>query len=106
MKRLVDINGDTMEIFHKSPGDDKFHIEVVQDVAQYLRANRESQGNHRRRSSWGKGMHKVASIPQVVIEQWWRELGDNPLAKHNRKWLAAKLNSNEFSGLRTRVGRI
>lgn len=106
MKRLVEQRGDVKEIYHKDPGDGKFHIEVVQDVAQYLRSNKESQGDFRRGSKWGEGMHKVASVPEVVIAQWWKELGDNPLAKHNRKWLYAKLNSNEYSALRTRTGRI
>ena len=106
MKRLVSNDGDVAEVFHKSPGDNKFHIELVQDVAQYLRSNKESQGEHRRGSKWGEGMHKVASIPEVVLQMWWKELGDDPLAKRNRKWLTAKLNSVEFSSLRTRVGRI
>ena len=105
MRRVLERRGDITEVFHKDD-EDKFHIEIVQDVAQYLRCNREDQGNHRRGSKWGEGMHKVASIPEVVLADWWKELGDNPLAKHNRGWLIAKLNSNEFNGLRSRVGRL
>ena len=106
MKKLVEQRGDVSEIYHKDPGENKFHIQIVQDVSQYLRSNREDQGNFRRGSKWGEGMHRVASIPEVVIAEWWKELGSNPLSKQNRKWLIAKLNSNEFSGLRTRTGRL
>lgn len=106
MKRLLEKRGDVTEIYKRDNGDSKFHIEIVQDVSKYLRKNRYDQGEFRRGSRWGKGMHKVASIPEVVLAEWWKELGDNPLAKHNRKWLIAKLNSNEFSLLRSRLGRL
>jgi len=40
------------------------------------------------------------------MTQWWKELGDDPGATRNRKWLAAKLNSTEFLKLRTKTGRM
>lgn len=104
MKRLLDQRGDVQEVYHRDG--DKIHIQTYQDVAQYLRTNREDMGQHRARSHYGEGMHRVASIPEVVLAQWWKELGSNPLAKQNRKWLISKLNSNEFVGLRTRPGKL
>lgn len=55
---------------------------------------------------WRGDMHKVASVPLIVVEMWWKELGSDPFSKENRAWLIAKLNSREFSSLRTKEGRI
>ena len=108
MKQIIGRDGDLTETFHKDPHDpSKFHIEIAQNVSSYLKANSEDRATHRRKSSYGKGsFHKVASIPEVVVAQWWKELGSNPLAKENRKWLISKLNNRDFYKVRTRNGRI
>lgn len=106
MKKITEIDGDVREIYHKDAHDDKFHVEIVQDVSQYLRVNKEERNQTERGTPYGNksAFHKVASIPEVVIAQWWKELGSNPLSSENRGWLIAKLNSNEYNKLRTREG--
>lgn len=105
MGRLLESDGDVTEIYHKDH-DGKVHIELVQDVAQYLRMNANQFNTTEKGTTWKGDMHKVASIPEVVLAQWWQELGSNPLDKENRNWLIGKLNSREFYKMRTRAGQI
>lgn len=57
---------------------------------------------------YGDGfMHKVASIPLEVWEQWvleWKNSGHQ--GEPDQDFLRAKLNSPEYAYLRTRSGRI
>tara|TARA_Y100000310_G_scaffold345726_1_gene468880 strand:- start:2884 stop:3207 length:324 start_codon:yes stop_codon:yes gene_type:complete len=105
-KEILEVRGDMQEIYHRDPHSSGFHIQVVQDVAGYLRRNQQEYNETEKGSNWGGEMHKVASIPLVVIEQWWKELGSNPMSKENRGWLTAKLNNRDFYKLRTRAGTI
>ena len=106
MSKPLSQDGDVSEVHHYSQSDDQTIIQTGQDVAPDLDRNAEERNQKGGGENWKRDFHKVASIPLVVIEQWTKELGDNPLAKHNRKWFIAKLNSNEFLKLRTKEGRI
>lgn len=63
-------------------------------------------------SNWGGDMHKVATVPLIVIEQWREELkrkgydNPDPLAACNRDWFLARLNHRDFKMLRTKEGMI
>ena len=103
MSKTLSQDSDTKAVHHYSNADDQTTIQSIQDVSGYLRQNSEERAGNK---DWKGDFHKVASIPMIVIEQWTNELGDNPLAKHNRKWLIAKLNSNDFLKLRTKEGRV
>ena len=105
MKRILDydpITGIT-ETYHKT--EKGFAIQKTQDVESVLKHNKqmlnEDNGHYR-----DGNYHPVAAIPLVVIEQWWKELGDDPMAKHNRKWLIAKLNLSENKFLRLKGGTL
>ena len=89
---------------YHSNTDGTFTIKTYQDVSSYLNQNAEARGNAN--EGWKGEMHEVASIPPLVWHTWWKEFGGDPMAQHNRKRLIAKLNSNEFKGLRTKEGRI
>lgn len=102
MRAITEKQGDVTEIYHKDPHDDKFHVEIVQDVSQYLKANKEDRDHSGTKFSNKSAFHKVASIPEVVVAQWWKELGSNPLSVENRKWLIAKLNSSDYPKLKTK----
>lgn len=106
MKRLLSSHDDVKEIYHKDPHDDKIHIQIVQDVAGYIKANQDQFNVTDKHTTWKGDFHKVASIPEVVLAKWQKELGDNPLKKENESWLIAKLNSREFYRLRTRAGAL
>jgi len=104
MPRLLNVRGDITEAFHFSQHDESFAVQTSQDVEPYLNANAKDRSHNA--ENWQGEMHKVASIPFTVIQQWRNELGDDPLAARNRNWFIAKLNSNEFNMLRTKEGRI
>jgi hypothetical protein len=63
-------------------------------------------------SGWQGDMHKVASIPLIVVDMWREELkakglvNCNPLHNDNKLFFIAKINSSEWSKLRTKPGRI
>ena len=104
MGKLIESDGDVHEIYHKDEMSGKFHIEIAQDIEGYLNANKTER--NAASSNWKGEWHKVASIPEVTLAQWWKELGSNPLSKENQKWLIAKINSCEYKYLRTKTGRV
>lgn len=105
MPRLLDYDplSGVKEVFHKT--DKGFTIQTIQDVEPILNRNKQmlnsDSGNYR-----NGNYHPVAAIPKVVVEAWWKELGDNPFAKHNRKWLIAKLNDPDNKFLRLKGGTL
>ena len=85
-------------------------IQKTQDTRGIVAANRYELQHTR--GGWQGDMHKVASIPLIIIDQWREELKArgapdcDPLSTNNRSFLIAKINSSEWSGLRTKEGRI
>jgi hypothetical protein len=104
MAELLDYDDFTGVMSVMEKDGDKLHVNQVQDVEPLLDANQREIASAT--TNFKGDLHKVASIPLIIIEQWYKELGDNPLDKRNRKWLIAKLNSNEFIKLRTKHGRV
>ena len=105
MKRVLDYDAHTgLTQVYSGNGDGTFTIQTVQDVEPFLGENLELRNSAS--TGWKGELHEVASIPPIVWHMWWKELGDDPGARRNKVWLAAKLNSREFSGLRTKEGRI
>ena len=104
MKRLLSsVNGIT-ETFEKDKAENKIVICQTRDVEPEIEANKAELNNNS--ENWKGDLHKVASIPLIVVEQWWKELKGDPFSKENRAWLKRKLNSNEFMYFRTKAGRI
>ncbi len=103
MGKLLGVENGVVETFHKN-ADGTFTIQKSQDVEGILKDN--AIDKNASSSGWKGDMHKVASVPMVIVEQWWKELGSDPFHKKNRKWLIAKLNSSEWSKLRTKEGRL
>lgn len=109
---MKDIDAQTgiIETFSKDMMTGEIAIKKTQDVDPFLKANAVERSHQS--SNWSGHWHKVASIPPIMIEIWTEELKakgvSNPyvLAPENRKFLIAKLNSNDFSKLRTKDGRI
>ena len=104
MSRLLDVNGDIIQKHHFDHSTGNSYVETQQDVTPYLDQNRKELNADS--GSWKGDMHKIASVPMVVIEQWAVELGANPLASENRAWFMAKIRSTDYSKLRTKGGRI
>ncbi len=88
----------------------KITIHKTADISQELEANRQDRNEGRK--GWKGAFHKVASIPQIVVEIWREELKKqgaddvNPLSAKNRPFLWAKLNDRDFSNFRTKEGRL
>jgi hypothetical protein len=85
-------------------------IVTTQDVDPFFEYNK-AQFNNATRGFKGD-MHKMASIPPVVIEIWREELklsgydDTNPLSAKNRVFLVRKLNNPDWKKLRTKQGVI
>jgi len=105
MKRILDHDAHTglTQVYHGN-NDGTFTIQTRQDVDPFLDEN--AQARSLASGGWKGEMHEVASIPPIVWHMWWKELGDDPGARRNRTWLAAKLNSKEFLKLRTKEGKM
>lgn len=86
-------------------------IQRSQDTRGIVSANRQEM-NSQIDGTWKGDMHKVASIPLIVVDQWREEMKSkgypncDPLHADNRTFLIAKINSSEWSGLRTKQGRV
>ena len=88
--------------------DDKGVIHSVQDVEPLLDLNKKEQTGD---SMYGTGrgpmgMHKVASIPLVIIEKWKAELGVDVMNKDHMPKVKQLLNDPEYRYLRTGGGTI
>lgn len=101
---LFDHNGDIIRYISHDESTNKTIIKTVQDVAPVLDQNQVERSQSS--SGWRGDLHKVASVPLVLIEEWSRELGCNVLAPQNRHLLMLKLNNRDYSKLRTKEGRI
>ena len=110
-ERLFDVDrfSGIIETFQMVDG--KPVIRKIQNYNAILDANkREMQDNIG--SNFTKDMHKMASIPMNVVNEWREELKKagnpdvNPLSNNNRVFLVAKLNSKDYEYLRTKQGRI
>lgn len=89
-------------------------IEVVQDVAPYLEANKVRQNfdsggggglNARSQKQIKAGWWQPASIPNQVIAQWKQE-GVDVFDDNDWPEVRRRLNSREWQFLRTNPGRI
>jgi len=104
-KHLFDVNGDILHTISHDEVTDQTTISSTQDVDPYLQANKEERESQTSISRMGDGMQKIASIPLTIVEMWRKELGSDPLSQANRGWLMRRLQSAEYSKLRTRNGR-
>ena len=83
------------------------HVHRVQDVEPVLDANKAEYNSHGdlKSSRYGKGpMHKIASIPMIVVEKWMKE-GFNIYTATPQE-IRRKLNDPEYKYLRTMPGKL
>ena len=104
MGKILDINGDMIETHHYDADTGRSIIETTQDVEPYLKQIEDEKKETV--SGWKGDLHKVATIPLVLIEQWNQELKCNVLAKENRHLLMLKINDRNYQKLRTKEGRV
>ena len=112
MTKIVDYDSFTgiTETYYKDPLTGEIKVNKSADLTQSFNKNTIERNNAS--TGWKETFHKVASIEPIVIEMWYNELkaagysNPNPLAKENKAWLIAKLNSRDFQKLRTKEGVI
>jgi len=106
----VDNHSGIIETFQQHEG--KNVIRKHQNTDAIFHANNAELNTHASGNNWKGDMHKVASIPLIVVDMWREELkakglhNCDPLHGDNRTFLIAKINSSEWSKLRTKQGRI
>jgi hypothetical protein len=111
-ERILDVNKQSgiIETFQTHEG--KNVIRKHQNTDAIFDANARELNSYGGAKSWQGDMHKVASIPLIVVDMWREELKKqgahncNPLHNDNKTFLIAKINSSEWSKLRTKQGRI
>lgn len=80
-------------------------VKRTQDVEPILRANKAMQTSGHDGFNADRTWKWVASIPNVVVEQWMKE-GINIYKPEALPKLKAKLNSKEFEFFRTYPGKL
>lgn len=109
MTKFVDYDPHTgvTETFYKDHSTNKIKINQAKDLGPLLKLN--TIDRNASSKTFGKEtFHKVASVDAIIIDIWRQELKakgyDNydPLAKENKAWLIAKLNSRDFKYLKTK----
>jgi hypothetical protein len=111
-ERIFDIDKTTgiIETFQKFDG--RNIIKKSQNTDAIFSANAAELNTHASGNNWKGDMHKVASIPLIVVDMWREELkakgshNCDPLHNDNRPFFIAKINSSEWSKLRTKQGRV
>ena len=95
---------DVKTVFHNNG--DGFIIERKQDVEDILKSNIEDAKENKQDTLFGR---RVASIPNIVVEQWLKEginiynMGHDPDV---RRKVLLRLNSPEWKHLRTHNSRL
>lgn len=102
--RFLDAYGDIIETTHYDKDTGKTILSKHQDVEPYL--DDIARQRNQAETGWKGDLHKVATVPMVIIDQWNEELKCNVLLKENRHLLMLKLNDPNYSKLRTKEGRI
>ncbi len=102
--RILDVKGDMVETLHFDASSGMSIIQTTQDVDPYLKQiEAEKQQSI---TGWKGALHKVATVPLVLVERWNQEFKCNILDKKNRHLLMLKLNDPEYSKLRVKEGRL
>jgi hypothetical protein len=90
------------EAFYEEDGD-RLIIKSTQDVESILAHNRMLQADTTKTRT--KEMRHVASIPNIIIEQWLKE-GINIFQKEGWERAKKKLNDPDYRYLRTDLGTL
>ncbi len=107
MKRLLDLDPLTGEAtWFVDNQDGTFHLEETQPVDHIIERNKKiSNDDDFTKKGKKKGWWKYASIPNVILSKWSREVGGDILQKKYEKEFFKKLNHPDYAYLRTTSGR-
>lgn len=105
-KRFFDYDAETKqtEYFHYDAGNDTYTIETVEDVGPILEANKKMYNADDQGWMKGREGRRVATIPNIIIEKWKRELGVDLFDKNHDQAVRRLLNDPDWRYLRTAPG--
>ncbi len=107
-RRLIDrdLQSGVAEYHHYDSSTDRTVIETVQDVAPILERNKALQKTEGGGWSPSRDMRRAATIPDIIILKWRKELGIDVFNRDH--WPAVKrlLNSSEWRYLRSAPGHL
>lgn len=91
--------------YYHDAAEGKIHVQRLQDIETNLNANKAEYNSHGDHARFSKDhMHKMASIPMAVYEQWLKEGFD--VLGNDDKELRRRLNSPEYRHFRTKPGKL
>ena len=108
--RFLDYDKYTGIIEHFGKVDGKNVVKRTQDVDGIVDETKRKLSSSS--NGWKEDFHHVASIPLIIIDKWREELkkkgvtNPDPLARENKAFFIAKINSSDFSSFRTKAGRV
>ena len=102
-KRLLDYNPLTGEsTWFTANSDGTISLTKEQDVTSIIEMNKAiANEDDITKAGIKKGWWKYASIPNIFVEKWSREVGGNILHKQYEKELFKRINSPDFRYFRT-----
>ncbi len=104
MKRLLSRDPLTgIETYYHDNQDGKIHLETVQDLEPYLRANKELQKEtfDKRKEVW-----PVATVPNTILLKWAHEAGVDFGSKEHGEVIKKRLNDPDNRAFRTGVFKL
>ena len=106
MKRLLDYNPITGEkVWFSDNQDGSFNMTHEQDVEPILEANKRLLHHGNRKKGIKKGFWHYASIPNILITKWSKEVGGDILSSKFTKELFKRINSRDYAHLKTTEGQ-
>jgi hypothetical protein len=94
-----------MQEFYFDESSDLLVSRLVQDVEPFIERNKRLQNDGTDGYTPSREMRRVASIPNIVVHQWQQE-GIDIFDRNDWPKVRARLNSREWSFLRTAPGRV
>lgn len=82
----------------------KIEYNTTEDVSSLL--DHTQAARNKEAKGWKGDMHHVASIPQTLYMEWWKEFGSSPMSPENQPRLLKKLQEREWAKLRVKTGRL
>ena len=106
MRRLLDHNPLTGEkVWFDDNHDGSFSMTHEQDVEPIIEANKRLKLHANRKKGIKEGWWHFASIPNILVQLWSKEVGGNILSNEYKKELFERLNRPEYAYLKTTEGK-
>lgn len=104
--RLLDFDPLTKEaVWFTDNHDGSFSLTQTQDVEDILDGNKRLANEIDKKKGIDQNWWHYATIPNILIAKWSKEIGGDILAKENEKELFKRVNHPDYKYLKTTDGR-